>query len=71
MLTPEEAAAITDPREFERQVLEEHGLIPEIEPRYRSLYFSHVFSGGYSAGYYAYLCQKFSILMDLRPQGKW
>ncbi|MFC6199447.1 M3 family metallopeptidase [Ponticaulis profundi] len=55
MLTPEEAAAITDPREFERQVLEEYGLIPEIEPRYRSPYFSHVFSGGYSAGYYAYL----------------
>ena len=26
-----------------------------IAPRYRSSYFSHVFSGGYSAGYYAYL----------------
>ena len=55
MLTPEEAAAITDPREFERQVLEEYGLIPEIEPRYRSPYFAHIFAGGYSAGYYAYL----------------
>lgn len=55
MLTPEEAAAITDPHEFERQVLEEYGLIPEIEPRYRSPYFAHIFAGGYSAGYYAYL----------------
>ena len=55
MLTPEEAADITDPRAFEKQVLEEYGLIPEIEPRYRSSYFSHIFAGGYSAGYYAYL----------------
>ena len=55
MLTPEEADAITDPAAFEKQVLTEYGLIPEIEPRYRSPYFSHIFSGGYSAGYYAYL----------------
>lgn len=55
MLTSEEAAEITDAREFERQVLEEYGLLPEIEPRYRSQYFSHIFAGGYSAGYYAYL----------------
>ncbi len=55
MLTPEEAAKITDPHAFEKKVLEEYGLIPEIEPRYRSPYFAHIFSGGYSAGYYAYL----------------
>lgn len=55
MLTPEEAAEITDPREFEKKVLDEYGLIPEIEPRYRSPYFAHIFAGGYSAGYYAYL----------------
>ena len=24
-------------------------------PRYRSTYFAHVFAGGYSAGYYAYI----------------
>ena len=30
-------------------------MIDEIEPRYRSQYFSHIFAGGYSAGYYAYL----------------
>ncbi len=31
------------------------GLIPEIEPRYRYPYFSHIFDGGYSAGYYSYI----------------
>ena len=36
-------------------MLEGYGLPPEIEPRYRSQYFSHIFAGGYSAGYYAYL----------------
>ena len=54
-LTVEEAAKITDARAFEQQVLASYGLIPEIEPRYRSQYFSHIFAGGYSAGYYAYL----------------
>ena len=29
-------------------------MIKEIIPRYRSTYFSHIFSGGYSAGYYSY-----------------
>ncbi|MEO0345791.1 MAG: M3 family metallopeptidase [Pseudomonadota bacterium] len=55
MLTAEEAAAITDAAAFEDRVLAEYGLIDEIEPRYRSQYFSHIFAGGYSAGYYAYL----------------
>ncbi len=55
MLSSEEAAQITDARAFEKKVLEGYGLIPEIEPRYRSQYFSHIFAGGYSAGYYAYL----------------
>ena len=54
-LTPEEAAEITDARAFEREVLEGYGLPAEIEPRYRTQYFAHIFAGGYSAGYYAYL----------------
>ncbi|MCH5335169.1 MAG: M3 family metallopeptidase [Alistipes sp.] len=45
-----------EPAEFERRVLrEQRGLIPQIEPRYRYPYFSHIFDGGYSAGYYFYL----------------
>lgn len=55
MLTAEQAAEITDATAFEESVLDEYGLIDEIEPRYRSQYFSHIFAGGYSAGYYAYL----------------
>ena len=57
MLSEAEARQITDARAFEKQVLKEYGLIDEIEPRYRSQYFAHIFSGvtGYSAGYYAYL----------------
>ena len=30
------------------------GMITEIEPRYHLPYFAHIFSGGYSAGYYFY-----------------
>ncbi|MEM6640612.1 MAG: M3 family metallopeptidase, partial [Pseudomonadota bacterium] len=55
MLSSEEADRISDARTFEKEVLEGYGLINEIQPRYRSQYFSHIFAGGYSAGYYAYL----------------
>jgi len=44
-----------DIEKFEKSVLEKYGLISEIPPRYRSTYFSHTFSGGYTAGYYMYL----------------
>ncbi len=44
-----------DPMEFEAQACRDMGLIDEIIPRYRSTYFAHIFSGGYSAGYYSYL----------------
>ena len=40
---------------FEQQVCKQMGLIPEIGPRYRTTYFNHIFSSGYSAGYYGYL----------------
>ncbi|MEZ9198780.1 M3 family metallopeptidase [Shewanella sp. 10N.286.54.B9] len=44
-----------DAAKFEAESLNKMGLISEIAPRYRSTYFSHIFSGGYSAGYYSYL----------------
>lgn len=45
-----------DVETFEKQVLKKYGLDnPAIPPRYKSPYFSHVFSGGYSANYYAYI----------------
>ena len=39
---------------FEKASMDKLGLINEIAPRYRSTYFAHIFSGGYSAGYYVY-----------------
>jgi peptidyl-dipeptidase Dcp len=50
---PDPASA--DVRAFENKVMDGIGLIPEILPRYRSTYFNHIFAGGYSAGYYAYI----------------
>ncbi len=44
-----------DTNAFEKESLERIGLIPEIESRYRSTQFQHIFSGGYSSGYYSYL----------------
>lgn len=42
--------------EFENTALyEKYGLIPEIVSRYRSTFFQHIFAGGYSSKYYAYL----------------
>lgn len=55
MLSSEEAAKITSARDFELEVLRKYNIPEIIEPRYRSTYFSHIFAGGYSAGYYSYL----------------
>ncbi len=44
-----------DPLQFENESLKRIGLIPEIIVRYRSPYFRHIFSGGYSSGYYSYV----------------
>ena len=50
---------LTEPQDldvdtFEKQQMDAIGLMSEILPRYRSTNFAHIFSGGYSAGYYAY-----------------
>ncbi|GGB96192.1 M3 family metallopeptidase [Pseudoduganella buxea] len=46
----------TDVLGFEAAALKEAGVdFAPVPPRYRTTYFSHVFSGGYSAGYYGYL----------------
>ncbi len=46
---------IKNTEQFEKSFLKEIGLINQIAPRYRSTYFSHIFQGGYSAGYYGYI----------------
>ena len=46
---------LKDANQFEEKSLKQYGLINEIAPRYRSTYFAHIFSGGYSSGYYSYV----------------
>ena len=43
-----------NPDSYEKETMDKLGLIPEIAPRYRATYFSHII-GGYAAGYYSYL----------------
>ncbi len=40
---------------FEESSMNKIGLIPQISPRYRSTYFQHSMTGGYTAGYYSYI----------------
>jgi len=44
-----------DVRQFEKEVAQSVGLIDEITYRYRSTYFSHIFTNDYCAGYYSYI----------------
>ncbi|MGM0630278.1 MAG: M3 family metallopeptidase [Pseudomonadota bacterium] len=54
--TIESGTEIDDVAGFEQDALEKNGVAVEaVPPRYRSTYFAHVFAGGYSAGYYAYM----------------
>jgi peptidyl-dipeptidase Dcp len=53
--TKTDTTLIMDVNGFERKAMNAIGLIDEIIPRYRSTYFQHIFSGGYSAGYYDYI----------------
>ncbi|MBU1633461.1 M3 family metallopeptidase, partial [bacterium] len=49
------ARPVEDVLEFEDESLGRIGLIPEIISRYRTPYFRHIFTSGYSAGYYSYI----------------
>jgi peptidyl-dipeptidase Dcp len=46
---------VEDIEKFEKMVAENLGLPEAIPYRYRSTYFNHIFSGGYSSGYYSYI----------------
>ena len=47
---------IRDVEAFEAKAIADYGLdFDPVPTRYRSTYFSHIFAGGYAAGYYGYI----------------
>jgi len=47
---------ITSVEDFEAKAIKDYGLdYHPVPTRYRSTYFSHIFAGGYSSGYYGYI----------------
>lgn len=47
---------ITSVEDFEAKAIRDYGLdYHPVPTRYRSTYFSHIFAGGYSSGYYGYI----------------
>ena len=52
----EDTSKVSSVEEFEEEAIREYGLqYAPVPTRYRSTYFSHIFAGGYSAGYYGYI----------------
>ncbi len=53
-LSPEEAKNISDVSEFEKKAFAPTELFPAVDGTNMSVQFSHIFAGGYAAGYYSY-----------------
>lgn len=52
----DDAPLVSDVQAFEDAALTKYGLLnPQVPPRYKTDYFSHIWGGGYNANYYAYM----------------
>ena len=68
LINPSQAPSAAEVPAFEAAALKKNGVdYAAVPPRYHSEYFTHIFSGGYSAGYYAYMWSE----VLARDTGQW